>query len=95
MKVLYVLICVLFPAAVSILCGFAMESSYRHNVLNKTAIEGNAHYMDAFPAMAAIYLFLLILGGLTMYFRRPLYPFFAISAVLAALVFIAFKCLGR
>lgn len=85
MKVLYFLICVLFPAIISAFCGFVMEYAYKRNVLSNSAA-AKANYMDAFPAMAAIYAVLLVLGGLIMYFRRPLYPYFAaVSAILAVL----------
>ena len=90
MKFLYFLICVLYPAAVSAVCGFAMEYSYKRNALqSNAAAKGN--YMDAFPAMAAIYLVLLAAGIIIMYFRRPWYPYFAAASALLASIFAAYK----
>lgn len=94
MKFLYFLICVLYPAAVSAFCGFAMEYAYKRNALQANAA-AKPDYMDAFPAMAAIYAVLLIAGVIIMYFRRPWYPYFAAASALLAALFAASRCLQR
>ena len=92
MKLLYFLICVLYPAAVSAVCGFAMEYSYKRNALQAdAAAKGN--YMDAFPAVIAIYVLLAVSGGIIMYFRRSYYPQFALLALFAAAAYALYKLL--